>query len=302
MRVPAMRLRHIEIFRALMLTHSVTRAAEELRTSQPTASRFLAELEREIGYRLFSRQGGKLTPTPEAEALFVAVQQSFRGLDHVRRVAEGIGRFENDRLRICSISSFALGPLSSIIPAFHKRHPSVALSVDIAAFPEVVERVVTNQCELGFVAYNVEHKGLEQIHVIAANALCAMPAQHRLADRSEVTIDDLAGEEFVSLALDAPSGRGLERLFQQHKVNRHVVLETQTGAAACSFIKGGMGVSVLDPFTVIALTDARMTSRPFLPPITFEFSALVRADRPMQLVARQFLDDLLAASRGDAGP
>ena len=46
-----MRLRHIEVFRALMLTHSATRAAELLHTSQPTTSRFLGDLEREIGFK-----------------------------------------------------------------------------------------------------------------------------------------------------------------------------------------------------------------------------------------------------------
>jgi DNA-binding transcriptional LysR family regulator len=289
-----MRLRHIEIFRALMLTHSVTRAAEQLNTSQPTASRFLAELERELGFALFTRTGGKLYPTPEADALYVEVQRSFSGLDRIAEVARGIAEFRADRLRISSISSFALGHLAKVVPAFGRQFESVEIAVDVGGFDEVVRDVIANQCEIGFVAYPVDHKGLTQLPILRTNALCAMPAGHRLAELDTITFADLAGEAFISLGHDVPSGRRVDRLFAEAGVARRTVLETRNAAIACSFIKEGMGVSILDPLTVTALLDPRMTARPFEPGITFQFSALMRSDRPLARIARKFLDAVAA--------
>jgi DNA-binding transcriptional LysR family regulator len=296
MEVP-MRLRHIEIFRALMLTHSVTRAAEQLNTSQPTASRFLAEMEREIGFKLFTRTGGKLFPTPEADALYVEVQRSFSGLERIRQVATGIAEFRTDRLRISSISSFALGYLAKVVPAFSAKFPNVEVFVEAGGFDEVVRNVIANQCEIGFVAYPVDHRGVTQVPILKADALCAMPVGHRLAKKSELTPEDLRGEAFISLGHDVPSGRSTDRLFAEAGVERHIVLETRTAAIACAFIKEGMGLSILDPFTVTALLDERMVARPFRPGITFQFSALMRSDRPLARLASRFLDDVLGAPR-----
>lgn len=292
----AVRLRHIEIFRALMLTHSVTRAAEQLNTSQPTASRFLAELEREIGFKLFIRTGGKLFPTLEADALYVEVERSFSGLERIRQVATGIAEFRQDRLRISSISSFALGYLAKVVPTFRAKFPSVDMVVEVGSFDEVVRNVIANQCEIGFVAYPVDHRGLTHVPILTADALCAMPVGHRLAEKSELAPEDLRGEAFISLGHDVPSGRSTDRLFDEAGVERHIVLETRTAAIACAFIKEGMGLSILDPFTVAALLDERMVARPFRPRITFQFSALIRSDRPLARIASRFLDDVVGAS------
>ncbi|MGL6045164.1 MAG: LysR family transcriptional regulator, partial [Vogesella sp.] len=67
--------RHIEVFRAIMLSGSVTGAATLLRTSQPTVSRELARLEQLLGYALFQRDKGRLQATARALALYDEVQR-----------------------------------------------------------------------------------------------------------------------------------------------------------------------------------------------------------------------------------
>ena len=290
-----MRLRHIEIFRALMLTHSVTRAAELLHTSQPTASRFLAELEREIGFLLFSRTFGKLVPTPEAEALYVEVQRSFAGLDRIAEVAAGIAAFRDDTLRISSISAFSLGVLVNVIQRFHDRFPSVAITLDVASFNEVLHNVVVNQSEIGFVAYPVEHASLTQHPITEGLSVCAMPANHRLADKQTITVTDLRDEPFIAISRNVTSGHHVDRIFSEAGVTRNIVLETQTASVACAFVKQGMGVSILDPFTVAAVADERMVWRPFSPGFSFRFSALTRSDRATPRIAALFLDEVRRA-------
>gem|GEM_PF-4308483 len=58
--MPAVTLRHIEIFHAVMTAGNVTEAAALLHTSQPTVSRELARLEKLIGLELFTRSRGRL--------------------------------------------------------------------------------------------------------------------------------------------------------------------------------------------------------------------------------------------------
>ena len=61
--MPAVNLRHIEIFHAVMTAGNLTEAARLLHTSQPTVSRELARFEKVIGLTLFERTRGRLHPT-----------------------------------------------------------------------------------------------------------------------------------------------------------------------------------------------------------------------------------------------
>lgn len=289
-----MRLRHVEIFHSLMQTRSVTRTAALLHTSQPTASRYLGEIEREIGFALFQRTGGRLVPTPEAAALWVEVERSFAGLERIAEVARGIAEFRHDRLRIASISSFALGCLARVLPGLRARLRHVEIFVHVGTFEDVVANTLADQCEIGFVAYPVDNPGLTEIPLVRADALCALPAGHRLAALERVGIADLAGEPMIALFHEVPSGRRVAELFDQAGVARTTVLETQNAAIACAFVKAGMGVAILDPFTITSQLDARMLARPFVPGITFAFSAILRADRPLPRICRQLIDAIAA--------
>lgn len=64
-----MKLRHLEIFYAVMTCGSLSRAAESLNISQPAASKALKNAELKLGFKLFQRVRGKLLPSSEALTL-----------------------------------------------------------------------------------------------------------------------------------------------------------------------------------------------------------------------------------------
>ena len=74
-----MNLRQIEAFKAMMEAGTVTEAALRLRISQPAMSKLLQYFERAAGMALFTRDRGRLSPTPEAQLLYDQVEQVFQG-------------------------------------------------------------------------------------------------------------------------------------------------------------------------------------------------------------------------------
>ena len=63
-------LRQIEVIRAIMVTGTVGGAARLLNVSSPGISRVMKHAEASVGVKLFSRRGGRYTPTPQANAIF----------------------------------------------------------------------------------------------------------------------------------------------------------------------------------------------------------------------------------------
>ena len=82
--------RQIEVFNAVMLNKSVTAAALQLGSSQPTLSREIREMEQRLGFELFQRFGRRLTPTEQAVLLHEVVVRSFVGLDDRRSISRSI--------------------------------------------------------------------------------------------------------------------------------------------------------------------------------------------------------------------
>jgi DNA-binding transcriptional LysR family regulator len=92
--------REIEIFRAVMLTGSTSRAAEKLDISQPAVSQAIRKLEENAGLKLFARMRGRLLPTQEATALMVDVDQHFTGMEAIApspAIAKRAGARQADR-------------------------------------------------------------------------------------------------------------------------------------------------------------------------------------------------------------
>ena len=125
--------RHVEVFRALMIAGSVTRAAELLHTSQPTVSRELARMEHSIGFPLFERIRGRLRPM-QALALYDEVRQSYAGLERVASAAARL-RYSDGQLAMIALPAFSHSVLPGAFRRFHAGHPGVSLSVETQESP-----------------------------------------------------------------------------------------------------------------------------------------------------------------------
>jgi DNA-binding transcriptional LysR family regulator len=82
--------RHLEAFHAVIQAGGFTRAAKLLRTSQPSVSRLIAQLQKALAFLLFTRAQGRTVPTAEARTFHQEVDRSFLGLDKILRHAERI--------------------------------------------------------------------------------------------------------------------------------------------------------------------------------------------------------------------
>ncbi|HEX7638757.1 MAG TPA: LysR family transcriptional regulator, partial [Burkholderiaceae bacterium] len=127
---PALTHRHVEVFRAVMTTGSVTAAAAALFTSQPTVSRELARMEALLRLALFERVRGRLRPTAQAYALFDEVQRSYAGLERVADTAVRLRQFAQGQLAVAGLPAFAQALLPGACARFLKAHPDVSVSVD----------------------------------------------------------------------------------------------------------------------------------------------------------------------------
>ncbi|WP_409273794.1 LysR substrate-binding domain-containing protein [Pseudomonas sp. KCJK9111] len=295
----AINFKQIETFRAVMLSGSMTAAAQALHTSQPNVSRLIAQLERANGFKLFERVGGRLLPTDEGAQFFADVERAFIGLHSLETSAEHLKRGGTGQLRIGAVPSLTHGLLPKIIQRFRQQNPHVHISIHTNDSPNVAHWAATRFCDVCLVSYVAEDMpGVQSQIICDVPGVCIFPKGHRLGALQAVTPADLKGEEFISLSHTDGSRTRLDRLFAEDDP-RVLNLDATHAATVCSLVGLGLGVSVVSPLVAAEYLHTGIDIRPFTPQLRFYTYLLLSSDRPENVLTRRFRV-LAAEMLGDA--
>lgn len=292
-----MKMRQVEAFRAVMLSGGVTAAAAMLNVSQPSVSRLIADLEADVGFRLFERRGGRVTPTAQAEALFDAVRRSFTGLELLEQAARRIRAHPVGTIRIAALPALATGVLPMVLAAFGARYPDIKVTVESLGQRGVVDRVFLGQADIGLAVERPAPTGVASRLLAEAEYVCALPAGHRLTDRPLVEARDLDGEAFVGPLHEAEAlWFGIDEVLQAQGVRPRRTVETQQSFPAYAFVQAGLGVTVAEPFSAPLFAQAGVRIRRFRPRLAVRFALLEPEIGPTPPAIAEFRAEIEAAA------
>jgi DNA-binding transcriptional LysR family regulator len=288
--------RHIEVFRTLMLAGSVTRAAELLHSSQPTLSRELARLEQVLQMNLFDRVRGRLRPTVRAQALLVEVQQSYVGLERIAARANALRHFAQGQLSVACLPALA----HALVPHATRRFMALQAEASVAIAPlesPLLEASLTEQRhDLGLTEQRQAPAGTRLSTLLEADEVAVLPAGHRLLARKRLRLQDFAQLPFISLAAGDPYREELDRLFGQAGVARTLALEAGSAVAVCSLVREGLGVTVVNPLTALAMAGADLQLRPLTVRVPFHVGLVTPELRPPSPLREPFAAALREAA------
>jgi DNA-binding transcriptional LysR family regulator len=286
--------RHIEVFRAVMTTGSVTSAAEMLFTSQPTISRELGQLEYLLGFPLFDRVRGRLRPTARALTLYDDVQRSYIGLDRILATAANLKACEQGQLSIICMPSLSHSPLPAVCRRFMAAHPGVGISITPQESPLLEEWLTAQRHDLGLTERSAPPPGTSLEPLLAADEVCVLPAGHRLLSKQVVHPEDFEGEPFVSLSPTDPYRKQVDEICRQHGVARDMVLETHSAVSVCSMVQAGIGIALVNPLTAQAFAGKGLEMRRFSVSIPFHVNIVRPEHRPSSALTDHFMEALKA--------
>ena len=128
----------LQLFDALYGTRNVSRAAEHLQVSQPTASAWLIKLRRHFQDQLFIRNGGSMNPTPRADELAPVVREAIEALRTLGSISDTFDPAVSRRaFRLQCPDGTHLTVLPGLLRAFAQTAPNIQLNVSsLSANPE----------------------------------------------------------------------------------------------------------------------------------------------------------------------
>mgnify|MGYP001374021651 CR=1 FL=1 len=283
-------LRQVESFRAVMITGSVTQAAQMLYISQPAVSRMLSDLEHEIGFKLFTRANRKLTPTDEGRSFYDEVERAFVGLDQIMKAAHTIREYRSGYFRLITIPSLASSVMTDLVAKFTERYPQVSVSLEVQPSQRVFEWIVSQQCDIGLSTLPIENPAITIRPVSSGDAVCILPKNHALAKHAEIGPADLQGMPFISFKADSIFRHQIDDVFQKAGIARELKLEARTTEAICGLVAAGLGVSVIGAAFPGDELHNGIVIRPFKPRISIELALLYSTHKPLSRFAECFIE------------
>ncbi|MFW6187808.1 MAG: LysR family transcriptional regulator [Actinomycetota bacterium] len=157
-----MDVRQLRYFLAVVDHEGFTRAAEHLLIAQPSLSQTIKGLERELGVPLFHRVGRRVVLSEAGKELVGPARVVLRDVGAARSAVDDLRGVRSGRLDVVAMPSPGIEPLTSMIAAYARVHPSVTVSVG-AAFTsdEVVDAVRSGSAEIGILGANRPFRSAE---------------------------------------------------------------------------------------------------------------------------------------------
>lgn len=288
-----MRLRHIEVFNAVMLTGSVSAAARLINVTQPAVSRTLQHAEIQLGFALFQRVRGRLMPTAEAQTLYPHIERLFAQLDEVQRLAANLksGRASQGELRVLTVLALGYEVFPRAVRLFRQKYPDVTVVHQALHSPQIVSSLVLQEADVGFVFSAISHPALTQEPIGQRQMMCIVPKgllKPREVKAGSVTLDQLAQLPLIALDSRDPLGVMLGQALRESGAGLSPVMTVQTYHVALALAHHGVGVAIVEGCTAASADRAKVDVLGLAPAIPVAVHALRATQRPHSLATRAF--------------
>ena len=284
-----MRLRHIEVFHAVMQAGTISGAAQILHISQPAATKALQHCELRLGLPLFDRVRGKLYATPEAHRLFVEVEKVNRDLLSIRRLAASLRSNEAEQLRLVSSPTLGASVVPDAVRQWTQDFPTARCFLATNHTREIVSALLLGEADLALSLQDPHHPGI-RAEVLASGPLMALcPLGSPEGARSgALAVADIHAE-IIALEEGDPVGLLVTDAFESANAAPRSRVTVQTYQLARALVEAGAGMTIVDPFTASSADPARVRIRPLESGAQISLFLLTTANAPLAQSARRLV-------------
>ena len=250
----------LSAFAAVARSGGFSKAAKLLGKTQSSVSQAVLLLERELGQKLFERDGHTPRLTDAGRALLTRATRIFEEMALAEAELSALSALEFGELVLGTSDTLACYFLPPVFAAFRARYPKVELRIDNRPSPVIAERVSERRVDLGIVSLPLPESLQLSGRSVSSRLDCVVLApqedvavcarNHPLATRAEVGVRDLAPHPLLLLDRTTSSRSLVDLAFAAEQVPFSVAMEMSSVEVLKRLAELGFGVAIVPLFSV----------------------------------------------------
>lgn len=288
-----MEIRVLRYFLEVAREENMTRAAETLHVSQPSLSKQLKELERELGKKLFRRGSVGIRLTDEGMLLRKRAEDILDMVDKTTDEFKALDAITGGDVYIGCAESYQIKHLAGVIRRFRERYPLLKYHILSGDTQQVAERLDKGLLDFAMI---VEPPNLARYHYIELPGAdvwgVVMRKDNPLATKDGISVQDLIGLELISspqsLETDFPRWCG-ERLDELNFIGTVNLFYNGT-----VFVRQGLGYLLTFDRLADVGTDSELCFRPLTPRLETKMYIIWKKYQIFTPIAALLMDEIKA--------
>lgn len=282
----------LEVFVTVVEKGNFTRAAEELKMTQPAVSQYIQALERTVGAKLLERTNKYVRLNQAGEIVFHHAKDILGMYTRMQTLVDDLLHRASGDLSISASYTFGEYVLPHLLAYMHEVYPLIRPRINIGNTTEVAEAILNHQADIGIVEGEYHHENLHIEAFAEDEMFVIVPNEERYAGKEEISLSELGKETWIV----RESGSGTRRAAEHMFTSRHFQPDNKMEFGSTQLIKesveAGLGVTLLSHWAVrkeISLGTLIML-KPDGEPVRRHFSLITQATPYHTKAAEIFLD------------
>lgn len=280
-------LHHLATLCAVARHGSFTRAAEALYVGQPAVSQQVAALERALGVPLVQRAGRGVRLTDAGRLAVDYGERIFRMIDQLQADLTGLTALTTGRLVVGAGQTPGDYLLPEVLGEFRRRHPGIAVDLEIADTRRVAEWLVRRVYDLGFLGDRLAHPALEVEPFADDEIVLFAPPDHPLAGQTGVSLAAVIHAGLIVREPGSATRATGEAAFRAAGVEPTPALELGSNEAVKRAVLAGLGAGMLSSHAITIERQAGRLAPLAVPAFTCRRTLYIAWHRDTPLTAAQ---------------
>lgn len=226
---------------------NLTETAKALHTSQPGVSKAIIELEEELGVEIFARHGKRLKRVTEpGEHVLKSIELIMREVGNLRRIGEQFSAQDSGTLSIATTHTQARYVLPQPVAKLRETFPKVNVSLHQGSPDQVARMVLDEVAEIGIATESLtQYEDLVTLPCYEWQHMLVIPADHRLAKKENITLEDLAEEPLITYHPSFTGRTKIDQAFAAKRLQPRIALEAIDSDVIKTYVRLGLGVGIV---------------------------------------------------------
>ncbi|MGM0900575.1 MAG: LysR family transcriptional regulator [Bacillota bacterium] len=234
-----------------------TRAAEKLFISQPTLSRSIAKLEKEIGVPLFERKGRQVILNQYGQIFHKRVTRAIQEIIEGKQEILDLVDPNYGNLSIGFLKSLGSSSFPGFINIFLKEFPNIQFQFYQNPTNIMLEQLEKGEIDFCLSSISETKEQIQWEHLWSEEIFVYVPEKHRLANYETISLDEIAEEKFIA----AKTGYSLrtlsDELFKKKGITPKITFEGEEVVTIMGFVAANLGVTLLPKLLGVNIPNVR---------------------------------------------